>query len=198
MRIVSGKARGIRLQAPPGMAVRPTADRIKEAFFSILGNVSGFTVVDLYAGTGALGLEALSRGAAEVVFVERQSRHVRIIENNLAAVRQAMSQECGQTRIVLGDVRQIPRLLPACRGRVDLILADPPYHPVHGEYGVVELLKDPGFADWAGPDAVLALEHAVDVILPWVPAGHWEPFQQRPYGVTMLSFAQIKVIGESV
>ena len=193
MRIVSGKARGIRLQAPAGLAVRPTADRIKEAFFSMLGNVSGFTVVDLFAGSGALGLEALSRGAAEVLFVERQSRHVRILETNVAAVRQAVGRDCGQIRIVLGDVCQVPRLLLTCRGRVDLILADPPYHPPPGDYGAVELLQDAGFAAWAGPDAVLALEHAAEVILPWSPAGPWEPFRQRSYGVTMLSFAQMNM-----
>jgi len=197
MRIISGKARGLHLKAPPGLDVRPTADRIKESFFSILGNVTGLTVVDLFAGSGALGLEALSRGATTVVFVERQSRHLRVLEANLASVSHAMGLESLPARMVQGDVRHVPRLLPDLRGRADLIFADPPYHPAPGEYGAEALLHDEAFALWAGPDAILALEHAADVNMPWAPLTSWEPFKQRQYGVTVLSFAQLKCGGNA-
>ena len=80
MRVISGKAGGIRLQAPDGDAMRPTEDRVKEALFATLGNLQGLRVLDLYSGSGALGLEALSRGASEVVMVEKNPRHIPFIE----------------------------------------------------------------------------------------------------------------------
>ena len=89
MRIISGHARRIQLQTPAGRDLRPTSDRVKETLFAMLEPLAELRVLDLFAGTGALGLEALSRGAADVVFVEHNSRHVRLIEENLAAVRKA-------------------------------------------------------------------------------------------------------------
>ncbi len=87
MRIVSGDARGIRLTVPEeGEDIRPTEDRVKESLFSTLGDFTGTAVLDLFSGTGALGLEALSRGAARVTMVERDARHAEVIRRNLAAV----------------------------------------------------------------------------------------------------------------
>jgi 16S rRNA (guanine966-N2)-methyltransferase len=85
MRIVSGVAGGIRLHAPRGTVVRPTEDRVKESLFGALGDLSGARVLDLFAGTGALGLEALSRGAASVVFVERSRQVLPFLRDNIAA-----------------------------------------------------------------------------------------------------------------
>src|SRR5438874_10824179 len=86
MRIVAGEWGGRTLRAPPGGRTRPTADRVREALFSILGPVDGFTVLDLFAGSGALGIEALSRGAAEAVFIDHDSRAVAGGKRNLPAV----------------------------------------------------------------------------------------------------------------
>ena len=86
MRVVAGRLRGRRLSAPPGRTTRPTADRVREALFSILGDVSGLRVLDLFAGTGALGIEALSRGASEAVFVDSSQRAVATVRANLAAL----------------------------------------------------------------------------------------------------------------
>jgi 16S rRNA (guanine(966)-N(2))-methyltransferase RsmD len=86
LRVVAGELRGRRLAAPPGRAVRPTADKVREALFSILGDVSGLRVLDLFAGSGALGIEALSRGAAEAVFVDSSQRAVRAVRENLATL----------------------------------------------------------------------------------------------------------------
>ncbi len=85
MRVVAGEFRGRRLRAPRGRRTRPTADRVREALFSMLGDVAGARVLDLYAGSGALGIEALSRGAASAVFVERDPRAVAAIRRNLDA-----------------------------------------------------------------------------------------------------------------
>jgi 16S rRNA (guanine966-N2)-methyltransferase len=86
MRVVAGTHGGRRLSAPPGRAVRPTGDRVREALFAILGPLEGVRVVDLFAGSGALGIEALSRGAASAVFVERDPRAVRAVRANLAGL----------------------------------------------------------------------------------------------------------------
>ena len=117
MRIVAGEFRGRRLTAPRGMRTRPTADRVREALFSMLGDVSGARVLDLYAGSGALGIEALSRGAESAVFVERDPRAVAAIERNLAAIGL-------EERVVRGDAL---RFLARDEGTFDLVFCDPPY-----------------------------------------------------------------------
>jgi len=122
LRIIAGAFRGRRLRVPPGARVRPTADRVREALFNILGDAAlGTRVLDLYAGTGALGLEALSRGAREVTFVESDAGVLRVLRAN---VEQLDAEH--RCRIVPGDV---PSLLGrgALGGPFDLVLADPPY-----------------------------------------------------------------------
>src|SRR3954469_1377568 len=86
MRVIAGAWKGRTLKAPPGQATRPTSDRVREALFSILGDIQGFRVLDLYAGSGALGIEALSRGAAEAIFVESARRAADAVRANLRAV----------------------------------------------------------------------------------------------------------------
>ena len=117
MRIVAGAYKGRRLQAPKGERTRPTADRVREALFSMLGDVSGARVLDLYAGSGALGIEALSRGAGSATFVERDPRAVEAIRRNLAAVG------------VAAAVRRQDalRFLVATEDTFDLVFLDPPY-----------------------------------------------------------------------
>ncbi|HEV3378358.1 MAG TPA: 16S rRNA (guanine(966)-N(2))-methyltransferase RsmD [Thermoleophilaceae bacterium] len=117
MRVVAGEFRGRRLAAPRGARTRPTADRVREALFSMLGDVSGARVLDLYAGSGALGIEALSRGAASAVFVERDPRAAAVIERNLTSL--------GLEEEVLR--RDAVRFLSAGVGTFDLVFCDPPY-----------------------------------------------------------------------
>lgn len=122
MRVIAGAARGRRLKTLRSRAVRPTADRVKEAIFSMLGSrvdLGGLRVLDLYAGSGALGIEAISRGAAHCTFVERDRAVAQVLRQNLAA--------CGfveQSRVVVGPIA-------AVIGRIerpfDLVLLDPPY-----------------------------------------------------------------------
>jgi 16S rRNA (guanine966-N2)-methyltransferase len=118
MRIVAGEFRGRRLQAPRGSSTRPTADRVREALFSMLGDVGGLRVLDLFAGSGALGIEALSRGAASAVFVERDHAAVAAIRRNLEAV--GVTETAVRRRDVLG-------FLGSCSGSFDLVFVDPPY-----------------------------------------------------------------------
>ncbi len=138
MQIISGQARGITLAVPPTMAVRPTAGRSRKALFDSLGRFDDATVVDLFSGSGALGLEAASRGAATVVLVENDRRHCRVIERNIQAVRKTG---------VVTDIRLAEAAAPAIRfwsGAVpDVIFADPPYKE-SGEYWR-QLLHDSAF-----------------------------------------------------
>jgi 16S rRNA (guanine966-N2)-methyltransferase len=123
MRVVAGEAKGRRLVAPAGRATRPTSDRVREAVFSSLGSlggVEGAAVVDLFAGSGALGIEALSRGAAHAIFVEQDRQATVTIRANLAATGLA------DRATVVGD--DVLRWVGAQRERrVDLVLCDPPY-----------------------------------------------------------------------
>src|SRR4051794_19500228 len=86
MRVIAGTLRGRRLKAPAGRSTRPTSDRVREALFSMLGEIDGVQVLDLFAGTGALGIEALSRGAAAAVFVERDGAAAAVLRENLGAL----------------------------------------------------------------------------------------------------------------
>jgi 16S rRNA (guanine966-N2)-methyltransferase len=117
VRVVAGEFRGRRLQAPRGTRTRPTADRVREALFSMLDDVSGAHVLDLYAGSGALGIEALSRGAESALFVERDARAAAAIERNLASL--GLDQP-----VVRQDVM---RFLARAEGTFDLVFCDPPY-----------------------------------------------------------------------
>lgn len=131
LRIISGFARGRKLIAPPGRTqnIRPTSDRAREALFSILGNhTQGSRVIDLYAGTGALGLEALSRGAKELIFVDFHRQSLELIQRNVQICQPG--NEHGRTSIIRYDLRKglPPHLIvQAEKQKFDLIFLDPPY-----------------------------------------------------------------------
>lgn len=119
MRVVAGEFRGRRLEAPPGHAIRPTADRVREALFQILGPLDGVAVLDLFAGTGALGIEALSRGAARVVFVDSSEPAIAVVRRNIPA------QAAGRSQALTDDALSF---IAGWRGeRFGLCLVDPPY-----------------------------------------------------------------------
>jgi 16S rRNA (guanine966-N2)-methyltransferase len=133
VRVIAGRFRGRRLAAPPGRGTRPTSDRVREALFSILGPLDGERVLDLYAGSGALGIEALSRGAERAVFVERDRRAVAVLRSNLAALGLAEPEAV---------VRQadVPAALRDARERGEtysLVLCDPPYRLAAGLGGTL-------------------------------------------------------------
>jgi 16S rRNA (guanine966-N2)-methyltransferase len=121
VRIVAGTRKGHRIAAPKGVVTRPTGDRVREAVFSIVGPVEGAHVLDLFAGSGAMGLEALSRGAVSCVFVERDRQATRVIRENLEKLR--LTGAVVVDRTVAAALRE-----ERDRGRrYDLVLADPPY-----------------------------------------------------------------------
>ena len=127
MRVIAGRLGGRRLKAPRGTVTRPTSDRVKEAVFALLGEVEGASVLDLFAGAGGLGIEALSRGAARAVFVDRDAGALRALKANLATLEIAADA---------ADVRRADALaaLRSARTRqetYDLVFIDPPYGQAH-------------------------------------------------------------------
>ncbi|NMA42884.1 MAG: 16S rRNA (guanine(966)-N(2))-methyltransferase RsmD [Oligosphaeraceae bacterium] len=190
MRIIGGRAGGIRLSAPKGDSLRPSEGRVKEALFAALGDLHGLQVLDLFAGVGSLGLEALSRGAAKVVFLEKLPRHVQYIAGNLANVSKAMNGEHGETEIICADAADCSTRLTAQAGCFDIILADPPYDPPPGEFGGKELLMQAEFASWCKADCRLILEHDKHSVLPYYPASSWQLQKEKHYGRRSLCFLQ--------
>jgi 16S rRNA (guanine966-N2)-methyltransferase len=120
VRIVAGSLGGRRIEAPRGTRTRPTSDRVREALFSVLGDVTGMAVLDLFAGSGALGLEALSRGAARATFVERDAAALRALEANIGSL--GVEADLRRT-----DARAFARNASSAGGPYDLIFVDPPY-----------------------------------------------------------------------
>jgi len=151
VRIIAGEWRGRKLAAPKGEGTRPTADRARETLFAMLtsrlGDFEGLQVADLFAGSGALGLEALSRGAAHCLFVEQDRAAVDVIRANIAALGAQ-----AKTRVEAGSVMQ----LRAATRPLDLILADPPYKSGAGDVALDRLLR----LGWIGPETWIALETA--------------------------------------
>jgi 16S rRNA (guanine(966)-N(2))-methyltransferase RsmD len=158
MRIVAGEWRGRTLKSPTWEGLRPTSDRLRETLFNILGpSIAGARVLDGYAGTGAIGIEALSRGAAHVTFVERDARAVRLIEANLASLSPSTAVGAGPERA--GDRAIIRADFADAAARLsgepfDLIILDPPY-----AHDAAERALD-AVQTVAGPSTRLVVEHA--------------------------------------
>jgi 16S rRNA (guanine966-N2)-methyltransferase len=177
MRVVAGAARGRRLVAPAGTTVRPTADRVKEALFSSLApRLVGASVLDVFAGSGALGLEALSRGAAHVTFVEQDRRALDALRTNIATVA------LPGTQVLAGDARHVLAGATALSGSpFDLVLLDPPYALDEATLaGVLAAL-----VDHLAPGATIVVERAAKAPGPSWPAT-LVAAQPRRYGATAL------------
>ncbi len=182
MRIVGGRHRGRPLEAPDGLAVRPTADRTRESMFNILcqgklaenGNpLIDAKVLDAFAGTGALGLEALSRGAAKVTFLENQAASLKACRANIKSLGEEDASE-----ILQGDVLRPPPAKAAC----DVILMDPPYNQDLPRPAIIALNS----AGWIAADAILVVELMAQESFE-VPEG-FEELDNRKYGKARLIF----------
>jgi 16S rRNA (guanine966-N2)-methyltransferase len=174
MRIVGGHMRGRKLKAPANLALRPTSDRVRESIFNLIGpGVPGRKALDLFAGTGALGIEALSRGCSETVFVERDSRALHIIQENLS--RCAVGAGC---RVVVRDAMRFLSKLDA-DAPFDLVLVDPPYRKdMIGK--VLELLDA---LPWLTGEGVVVCESESSLQLP-DKIGNLCLLKHRKYGDT--------------
>ncbi len=155
-RIIAGAARGRRLTVPPGRSTRPTSERAREGLFStalsVLGTLAGAAVLDLYAGSGAVGLEALSRGAADALLVESDPKAARAIRQNIATVG------LPGARLLADRVSRVLDRGPGGQPRHDFVFADPPYAVPDGELArVLAALSEHG---WLAPAALIAVERA--------------------------------------
>lgn len=183
-RIISGAAGGRRLRTPPGSSTRPTSDRVREALFSRLehrGLLDGTHVLDLYAGSGALGLEAASRGASLVVLVESHRPAAAVIRANVAALG------IDGVRVVTDTALHALTAGPVDGIRMDLVLLDPPYDVAEADLAaVLTALVDRG---WLAPEAFVVVERAARTPQPSWPAG-LELSGERRYGDTTVWFAE--------
>lgn len=182
MRVIAGVHRGRRLLRPKGQAIRPTSDRVKEALFSILGErTTGARVLDLYAGTGSIGIEALSRGAAHVTFVETNRTALRLVESNL--------QQCGlqqSATICACQVRQFFCRAPYWSGPYDIVFCDPPYELTPDLVAFVKEWE----RRWLTDDAIVVLEHGRKTVLPMT-LGPLSQVRRYDYGDTALTRFQV-------
>ncbi len=187
MRIIGGRAGGVLLTAPKGFAVRPTPDLVRQAVFNSLGaRVQGARVLELFAGTAALSLECLSRGAAEAMCVEKSARHAQFIRRNLEQSR--LSAESLSLRVQ--DAFAAIRQLAGERQQFDLVLADPPY----GEKNVgrrstsfaQQLLDEPGLPELLAAEGIFVLGHTKRDTLSVPPA--WEETKVLKHGDTIMRF----------
>ena len=156
MRVIAGTARGITLKTPEGMQTRPTIDRVKEALFSIIHfDLPGAKVLDLFGGTGQLGIEALSRGAVSATFVDQAEPACRLIKENL---RRAKFENVG--KVIRGDYLEY---LSRCRENYDIILLDPPYAEVFLENALKRITE----IDILRSGGIIVAERPLGKDLPW-------------------------------
>jgi len=174
MRVTGGRLGGRRLRTPPA-GVRPSADRVRESLFSVLGDLDGMSVLDLYAGTGALGIEALSRGAKRAVFVERAARAATVLCRNL----QTLELE-GEALVIRDDVPRTLRKLGRDGERFDLVLIDPPYASAEGQRALEAVVA----ARVLAPHGTVVVERSRRH--PLQPIAGLERIEERRYGDTVL------------
>ncbi len=172
MRIIAGSRKGHRIAAPKGRDTRPTSDRVRESLFNLVGPVDDATVLDLFAGSGALGLEALSRGAASATFVESDRDACRVINANLDKLGLHATVLCQDAVRALGSERR----------RFDLVLCDPPY-------GYDRRRLDGELARLLEPDGLLVLETAGREDAPEVPG--LRERTSRKYGAARLTLFEL-------
>ncbi|WP_224982017.1 16S rRNA (guanine(966)-N(2))-methyltransferase RsmD [Geomonas agri] len=190
MRVIAGSARGRQLLAPKNMRVRPTADRVKEALFSMLvsrlGDFSGMRVLDIFAGTGNLGIEALSRGAESAVFIDSHRDSAELIRKNLEVTRLS-----DRAKVVVQEAAAAVRWLSRGEAAFHLVFLDPPYAEGHTQR-LLELLSTSPLID-AGTTVVAEFSAKEDIPTRF---GRLAESERRVYGDTALSFLTLSDRGE--
>jgi 16S rRNA (guanine966-N2)-methyltransferase len=181
MHIISGVYKGILLKSPKG--IRPTEDRVRKALFDILGDMSGLSFLELYAGSGSVGLEALSQGSKSVTFVEKDRNCSRVIEENLGHVLSKARPDGIKTRVFTLDAVESVIRFAGQSSRFDIIFADPPYYRGLSE----KILQNLDEYDILTNSGCLVIQHFKKDPLP-DKQGNLVLFKQSKYGDTFLSF----------
>lgn len=173
MRVIAGSARRLLLKTVEGMDTRPTQDRIKETLFNMIQNdLYGTAFLDLFAGSGAIGIEALSRGAREAVFIDNGSRQAACIRDNLKTTKLE-----AKAQVLCGDVVSSLKLLEQSGRKFDLVFMDPPYNQNH-EKRVMEAFCGSGLAD---EDTLFIIEASLETSFSWVSAMGYEIVRSKEY-----------------
>ncbi len=176
MRVIAGDFKGRKLEAPADEKVRPTSDKVKEALFSILMNeIEDAVVCDLFAGTGSLGIEALSRGARRCYFADAASSSIRLVKSNI--------KKCGAENISIIIHGDHLNTLGRIREKVDIFLLDPPY----GNGLELEAIKEIENRNLLSDNGIIAVEHHKDDIMPEA-IGKFTMYKEKKYGRIVLSF----------
>lgn len=184
MRIIGGESRGRSIRLPGGCHIRPTADRIKEALFNILGHVEGKFFLDVFAGCGNIGLEALSRGARGSVFVEKDTRLIEAIRENVLLLGFE-----GRAEMIAADAEKGMRRLRKRGERFDILFADPPYE----EGFLTEIMKCLEGAELLAENGIIILQHSLREPLKQSVTQALAVTDQRRYGDTLLSFLKKRI-----
>ncbi|CAM4031150.1 DNA methyltransferase [Bacillus manliponensis] len=178
MRVVSGKCKGHPLKAVPGNTTRPTTDKVKEAIFNIIGPYfEGGLALDLFGGSGGLGIEALSRGIDKAIFVDRDGKAVKIIRQNLETCRLAE-----QAEVYRNDAERAIKALIKREVSFDLVLLDPPYKD-QKIISLISAIEQHGLLHESG---TIMAEHEVEVTLPEM-IGTLVKVREEDYGITAIS-----------
>ena len=179
MRIIAGASKGRKLATPKSQSIRPTSDRVKESLFNILGSeVEGKVVLDLFAGTGNLGIEALSRGAERVIFVEKGRKALQLIQRNITQIGLE-----GRVEIIPRDANRAIGILKGKGEIFDLILMDPPYEKGLIKRTLIKLISHPIYHT----GSILVIEHDRREPMPDTLEG-WNLVRERRLGDTVISF----------
>ena len=187
MRIISGRLKGRPLVSPKGRSLRPTSDMVKETLFNMLGQqIQDAVVLDLFAGTGNVGIEAVSRGAAQALFVEKQKRHVVCLTDNL--LRCHIQKQC---IVYHGDANKALAGIHKQHRQIDFAFLDPPYRQTRMLTDIlVRMLKFPIMAE----SGLIVVEHARAFTPPEEPGCGFSLTKQRRIGDTILSFYHMQQV----
>lgn len=178
MRVVSGKCKGHPLKAVPGNTTRPTTDKVKEAIFNIIGPYfDGGLALDLFGGSGGLGIEALSRGIDKAIFVDRDGKAIKVIHQNLESCKLE-----AQAEVYRNDAERAVKALMKRALSFDLVLLDPPYK----DQKIISLISIMDQHDLLKEDGIVMAEHGVDIDLPET-IGRLVKVRAENYGITAIS-----------
>lgn len=182
MRVIAGKFRGRKLKAVPGFKTRPTTDKVKESVFNMLGGQISGTVLDLFAGSGALGIEAVSRGANQAVLVDRQYQAIKTIKDNLG-----LTKDFKSFKVIKADAFKILRVFINDQFKFDYVFLDPPYK----QQKILEILQLLRELDLLAPAAIVICETNQEAQLPTEVVGY-NFWKRADYGITEVTFYQLR------
>lgn len=183
MRVISGKVRGLKLNAPKNDDVRPTTDRVKESLFNIINSyIMDSKILDLFAGTGSLGIECLSRGAQKCVFVDISRDSIEIVKSNIRKARVE-----NESVIVNADFKDAITKIQATKDKFDVIFMDPPYY----KDMFISALEKIDQADLLIEDGIIVIEHDTKDSFPET-IGRLEKSKSKKYGNTTLTFYKME------